>query len=114
MSTRVTVSRVPRSSYNTYLYIVRKILHQLQLQGRRNRGEVGLPDPPILGLESIAPSILDDDRRKYFATLFLQVEIIVDGVAVDSLETHCHGHLCACCSGYFCHRLINGNPKILS
>ena len=49
-------------------------------------------------------------RTIYTVEIILQVEIILDGVAVDSLDTRCCDHLCACCSGYFGHRLINDKP----
>ena len=38
----------------------------------------------------------------------MQVKILMGGVAVDLLDTHCRDHLCACCSGYY--RLINDKP----
>ena len=34
----------------------------------------------------------------------------LDDGAVDSLDTHCRDHLYACCSDYFCQRLINNKP----
>ena len=51
-----------------------------------------------------ASPTLDDDQKTYFQRFCLQVEILVDGVTVDSIDTHCHDRLCACCSTYFCHR----------
>ena len=66
----------------------------------------------ILGLGSITPPILNDHRKILSRFCCLQVEIILDGVAVDSLDTHCCDHLCAyvCCSGYFCQTNINDKP----
>ena len=57
---------------------------------------------------------VNDDQRNTLEVCCLQVEKLSDGVAVDSLDTHCCDRLCACSSGYFCHRLINDKSNIFS
>ena len=65
-------------------------------RNRARKGGTGPGGPPPISGLGLWPGlpILDDDC--------LQVEILVimNGVAVDSLDIHCCDHLCACCSGY--------------
>ncbi len=67
--------------------------------GVAERGERRVAAPPILGVvASPFQSWLIDARRKYCSCL--QVEIMLNDVAIDSFDTHCRDHLCLCCSSY--------------
>ena len=76
--------------------------HTTALRGGGTRG-AGASAPPISGLGALPLqywTMIEENSLKFSC---FQVEILVYGVAVDSIDTHCRDYLCACCSGYFCH-----------
>ena len=85
------------------------------ISGQRNWGRRGRAATPFgIGALPLPSWIIIEEILWKFCCL--KVEILLNGVAVDSLDTctHCCDHLYSCCCGYLCYKLINDNPTIFS